>query len=121
MSTSAPTAPPRPAVARWLVPAGLGVLLAIGVLWSIPVERYCIAIYPPPPGCSDGPDSSGPALIGSVLLVFGYAALVVCALLLPARLRPLVLGLVCGALGLVFAFALVGVLNGGPLYSYPVY
>lgn len=119
MSTT--NAPVRPALARWIIPAGVGLLLALGVLWSIPVERYCAAIYPPPPECA-GPAASGPALVGSVILVFGYAALVVCALLLPARLRPLVLGILSGVLGLVFLVTLLAVLNGGgPVYPYPVY
>lgn len=121
MSTT--IAPVRPALTRWIIPAGIGLLLAIGVLWAIPVDRICIAIDPPPPECRHAA-ASGPALVGSVLLVFGYAALVVCALLLPGRRRPLVLGILSGALGVVFLVSLLAALAGagsGPMSPYPMY
>lgn len=98
-------APARPrSIAWWLAPAGVFALLAIGVLWAIPKPAsVCIAIYPPPPECAVGDPST--VLPFLVLLVLLYAALVTCALLVPARHRALVLGLLSGALGLV---ALVG-------------
>ncbi len=111
---TAPATPsPTPAAARprslawWLVPTGILSVLAIGVLWALPrPAQVCIMIYPTPPECLTGGDPSGiiPFL---VLIVLVYAAIVTCALLVPARVRTLVLGLLTGALGLVI---LVGVL-----------
>lgn len=97
--------PARPrSIAWWLAPAGAFALVAIGVLWAIPKPTgVCIAIYPPPPECAVGDPST--VLPFLVLLVLLYAALVASALLVPARRRALVLGLLCGALGLV---ALIG-------------
>lgn len=113
----------RPALVRWILPVGVGLLLAIGVLWSIPAPEVCILIYPAPPGCGEGGGSvTGPAVVGSITLVFGYAAFVACALLLPARRRPLVLGILGGVLALVFLVSLVAALSGSAQPTpYPVY
>jgi hypothetical protein len=106
--TAATEAPTRPrSIAWWLVPLGIASVAAIGILWAIPRPAdACIAIYPAPPECATGGDPSA-VIPFLVLIVALYAAVVTCALLIPARLRPLVLGLLSGALGLVFLVGLV--------------
>lgn len=109
----------RPAVVRWIIPVGLGVLLAIGVLWSIPAPEWCPAVYPGDPDCGRGPADA--AVIGSVLLVFGFAAFVTCALLVSPRRRPLVLGILAGGLGLIVLVSAMAALQSGAVAISPVY
>lgn len=105
MTTATPT-PTRRSLAWWLAPTGLLAVVAIGILWAIPrPAQACIMIYPAPPECATGGDPST-VIAFLVLIVALYAAIVTCALLIPARLRPLVLGLLSGALGLVFLVGL---------------
>ena len=107
-------------VAWWLVPTGVLAVLAIGILWALPRPgQACIAIYPTPPECLTGGDPSG-VIPFLVLIVLVYAAIVTCALLVPAARRTLVLGLLSGGLALVI---LVGVATtlaaaSGPQYYY---
>lgn len=126
-AASSPQTPVEPAteprarsLAWWLAPTGVLAVLAIGILWAIPrPAQVCIAIYPPPPECATGGDPST-VIPFLVLIVALYAAIVTCALLLPARLRPLVLGLLTGALGFVFLVGLAVTLAAasGPTYGY---
>lgn len=122
--TAAPESPTtgarRHALAWWLAPTGIFVLVAIGILWAIPrPAQMCIMIYPTPPECATGGDPST-VIPFLVLLVALYAAIVTCGLLLPARLRPLVLGLLSGGLGVVFLTGLATILaasaNAGGIY-----
>lgn len=116
----APTTARHHSLAWWLAPAGVLALLAVGVLWAIPrPSEACILIYPPPPECATGGDPSM-VIAFLVLIVAIYAAIVTSALLIPARLRALVLGLLCGALGLVVLIALAATLaaSAGPNYYY---
>jgi len=122
MTTAPETLEPtarRRALTRWLAPTGLFTLAAIGILWAVPrPAQACIMIYPPPPECATGGDPST-VIAFLVALVALYAALVTCALLLPARRRPLVLGLLTGALGLVFLVGLATTLaaaGSSPLF-----
>jgi hypothetical protein len=121
--TTATTVPalirPR-SLAWWLAPTGVFAVVAIGILWAIPrPAQMCIMIYPPPPECSTGGDPST-VMAFLVLIVALYAAIVTCALLVPARLRLLVLGLLSGALVLVFLVGLAATLAAasGPNYYY---
>jgi hypothetical protein len=119
---TAPTdAPARPrSLAWWLVPLGIAAVAAIGILWAIPrPAQACILIYPAPPECATGGDPST-VIPFLVLVVALYAAIVTCALLVPARRRPLVLGLLAGALGLVFLVGLATTLSAAqqPYYVY---
>ncbi len=81
-------------------------VVAIGILWAIPrPAEACILIYPAPPECATGGDPS--TVIPFLVLIVGlYAAVVTCALLIPVRLRPLVLGLLAGGMGLIFLIGL---------------
>jgi hypothetical protein len=119
-ATTAP-APSRPrSLAWWLAPTGVFAVVAIGILWAIPrPAQACILIYPPPPECATGGDPST-VIVFLVLIVALYAAIVTCALLVPARLRLLVLGLLSGGLGLVFLIGLAATLaaSAGQNYYY---
>lgn len=122
MTTAAPTPAPRPTrpLLWWLGPTGVFAVIAIGILWAIPrPAQACIMIYPPPPECATGGDPTT-VIVFLVLIVALYAAIVTCALLIPARLRPLVLGLLAGALGFVFLVGLAVTLaaSAGPTYYY---
>ena len=115
MTAAAPetTPPPPRSLAWWLAPLGVFAVVAIGILWAIPrPAQACILIYPAPPECATGGDPSI-VIPFLVLLVAFYAAIVTCALLLPARLRPLVLGLLAGGMGLVFLIGLATTLAAG--------
>lgn len=104
-NTPGPTPVRHRSLAWWLVPTGVLALGAIGVLWAIPrPAQVCVMIDPPPPACGAGGDPST-VIAFLVLIVAVYAAIVTCALLVPARARALVLGVLSGALGLV---ALIG-------------
>ena len=93
-------------LAWWLAPLGAFAVLAIGILWAIPrPAEACIMIYPAPPECATGGDPST-VIAFMVILVALYAAIVTCGLLIPAQRRPLVLGLLAGAMGLVFLVGL---------------
>lgn len=93
-------------LAWWLAPLGAFAVLAIGILWAIPrPAEACIMIYPAPPECATGGDPST-VIAFMVILVALYAAIVTCGLLIPARYRRLVLGLLAGAMGLVFLVGL---------------
>ncbi|WP_395639134.1 hypothetical protein [Pseudolysinimonas sp.] len=100
---------PRP-LGWWLAPLGVFAVVAIGTLWAIPrPAEACIMIYPAPPECATG--GAPTALIPFLVLIVGlYAAIVTCALLIPARLRPLVLGVLAGAMALVFLIGLASAL-----------
>lgn len=118
------TATPIPARTRslvwWLAPTGLLAVAAIGVLWAIPrPAQACIMIYPTPPECATGGDPTT-VIAFLVLIVALYAAIVTCALLIPARLRPLVLGVLSGALGLIILIGLAVTLaaSQSPYYYY---
>ncbi|MEO8528118.1 MAG: hypothetical protein ABI435_03480 [Pseudolysinimonas sp.] len=116
----ATTAPDTRRRAVWLAPAGLFALAAIGILWALPrPASVCPAIYPAPPECAASADSSV-VLPFLVLIVFVYAAIVACTLLVTTRWRPLVLGLLLGALGLVFLIGIATVLSAanGPVIYY---
>jgi hypothetical protein len=122
MTIEAPAqTPARPrSLAWWLAPTGVFALIAIGVLWAIPrPSQQCILIYPPPPECATGGDPST-VIAFLVLIVAFYAAIVTSALLIPARLRALVLGVLSGALGLVILIGLAATLAGSvePPYYY---
>jgi hypothetical protein len=105
--------PDRRALLWWLLPTGVVAVLAIGILWSLPrPAQVCIAIYPPPPECLTGGDPTG-VIVFLVLIVLVYAALVTCALLVPARRRTLVLGLLSGALALVILVGVATTLAAG--------
>lgn len=116
MSDSPATAAPSArSIALWLAPAGILTLLAMGILWAIPRPApVCIEIYPVPPECLTGGDPTVimPALVTLVLV---YAALVASALLVRGRHRSLILGLECGALGLVFLIGLFAALSAANL------
>ena len=118
MTTPAPAESSRRSLLLWLLPTGLLALAAIGILWALPRPAVpCIAIYPPPPECAAGdPSVILPFLVIIVLL---YAALVACALLV-TRARALVLGLLTGALALVFVIGVLTALSAarGPMYVY---
>jgi hypothetical protein len=119
-STPTPAAARRSAL-RWIAPAAILTVLAIGVLWALPrPARVCIAIYPTPPECLTGGDPSG-VIPFLVLLVLLLAAFVTCALLVPARRRALVLGLLAGALALVFLVGVAVTLSAAAGPGYPVY
>lgn len=107
-------------LAWWLAPLGVFAVVAIGILWAIPrPAQGCIAIYPAPPECATGGDPSG-VIPFLVLIVALYAAIVTCALLIPAPRRPLVLGLLSGGLGLIFLIGLATTIAAAqqPLYYY---
>jgi hypothetical protein len=115
-----PTTAPAPVATRsawfWALPTGLFTLAAIGVLWALPRPTPpCIAIYPAPPECAVGDASIVIPFL--VLLVVVYAAIVACAVLV-TRSRTLVLGILSGALGLVFLIGIATVLGAtsGPIY-----
>lgn len=118
-ATAAPT--PVPPGTRshvlWLLPTGLFSLAAIGILWALPRPvSACIAIYPAPKECAVGDTSVVIPFL--VLLVFAYAAIVACAVLV-TRHRTLVLGILSGALVLLFVIGLATVLaaaSPGPIY-----
>ena len=119
-ATTAPAPSRQRSLAWWLAPAGVFAVVAIGILWAIPrPAQACIAIYPPPPECATGGDPST-VIVFLVLIVALYSAIVTSALLIPARLRLLVLGLLSGALGLVFLVGLAATLAAasGPTYYY---
>ena len=100
VSTETPTRPTR-SLAWWFAPLGVFAALAIGILWAIPrPAQACIMIYPTPPECATGGDPST-VIPFLVLIVALFAAIVTCGLLVPVRLRALVLGLLAGGLGLV--------------------
>lgn len=114
-----PTRTPR-SLAWWLTPLGVFAVVAIGILWAIPrPEQLCPLIYPAPPECATGGDASS-VIPFLVLIVALYAAIVTCALLIPVRLRPLVLGLLAGALGLIFLIGLATTIATAqqPVYYY---
>jgi hypothetical protein len=124
MTAAAAVSTPTPERTRslvwWLAPTGLLAVIAIGVLWAIPrPAQACILIYPAPEECATGGDPTT-VIAFLVLIVAIYAAIVTCALLIPARLRPLVLGLLSGALGLVILIGLAATLadSAGPVYYY---
>lgn len=111
--------PARRVLLWWLLPTGVVAVLAIGILWSLPrPQTLCPAIYPAPPECFTGGDPSG-VIPFLVLIVLLYAALVTCALLVPAHRRGLVLGLLSGALGLVVLLGVATTLAAAspPMYS----
>lgn len=114
---AAPTVPSRSNV-LWLLPTGLFALAAIGILWALPRPvSACIAIYPPPESCGGDTSVVIPFL---VLIVFAYAALVTCAVLV-TRARVVVLGILTGVLGLLFLIGLATVVaatDPGPIYYY---
>lgn len=116
-----PTAAPAPArsAAFWLLPTGLFALAAIGILWALPrPTTACIAIYPTPPECAAGDTSVVIPFL--VLIVVLYAAIVACAIL-ATRSRAVVLGILTGALGLLFLIGLLTVLtaaNPDPVIYY---
>lgn len=117
---TAPAVPAVPAKGRsllaWLLPSGLLTLAAIGILWALPRPPMpCIMIYPAPPECANGDTSVVMPFL--VILVLLYAALVACAVLL-TKARPLVLGLLTGALGLTFLVGLVAVLSAASRVIY---
>jgi hypothetical protein len=116
--TPTPAAPARSNV-WWLLPTGLFALAAIGILWALPrPASACIAIYPAPPECAVGDTSVVIPFL--VLIVFAYAAIVACAVLV-TRSRTLVLGILTGVLGLLFLIGLAAVLaaaSNNQLYYY---
>lgn len=117
-ATTAPAPSRDRSLAWWLAPAGVFAVVAIGILWSVPrPTQACIMIYPPPPECSTGGDPSM-VLVFLVLIVALYATLVTCALLVPARLRLLVLGLLSGGLVLVFLVGLAATLAASSTPQY---
>lgn len=118
MTTPTPAAARSRSLAWWLAPTGVFAAAAIGILWAIPRPApVCIMIYPTPPECATGGDPST-VIAFLVLIVALYAAIVTCALLVPARLRPLVLGLLAGGLGLLFLAGLATTLAAA---AAPVY
>jgi hypothetical protein len=120
MTTVTPAPTRSRSLAWWLAPIGVLAVLAIGILWAIPrPAQACIMIYPTPPECATGGDPST-VIVFLVLIVALYAAIVTCALLIPSRLRPLVLGLLSGALGLVILIGLAVTLaaSQSPYYYY---
>lgn len=119
-ATTAPAPSRQRSLGWWLAPTGVFAVVAIGILWAIPrPAQACIMIYPPPPECATGGDPSM-VIVFLVLIVALYAALVTSALLVPARLRLLVLGLLSGALVLVFLVGLAATLaaSTGQTYYY---
>jgi hypothetical protein len=127
MASAAPAVTPKPTSAiparsnvLWLLPTGLFALAAIGILWALPrPDSTCILIYPAPPGCAEVGDTSV-VIPFLVLIVFAYAAIVACALLV-TRPRGVVLGILTGVLGLLFLIGLATVLaaaDPGPIYYY---
>jgi hypothetical protein len=122
MTATAPQTPVRTprSLGWWLAPLGVFAVVAIGILWAIPrPAQACIAIYPAPPECASGGDPS--AVIPFLVLIVGlYAALVTCALLIAARRRALVLGLLAGGMGLTFLIGLATTLAAAaqPIYYY---
>ena len=117
-STPVPATPTRSNV-LWLLPTGLFALAAIGILWALPRPvAACIAIYPAPENCGAGDTSVVIPFL--VLIVFAYAALVACTLLV-TRPRGVVLGILTGVLGLLFLIGLATVLaaaDPGPIPYY---
>jgi hypothetical protein len=106
MTTATPAPVRHRSLVWWLAPTGLLAVIAIGILWAIPrPAQVCIMIYPTPPECATGGDPTT-VIVFMVLIVALYAAIVTCALLIPERLRPLVLGLLSGALGFAFLVGL---------------
>ncbi|TFC35320.1 hypothetical protein [Cryobacterium sp. TMT2-42-4] len=83
--------PDEPAMARalwrWTLPAAVIAVVSILLIWvaqSLPT--ICPAIYPAPASCA--PDArSGPALLGSALLVALFVALLVTGAVLQPRRR----------------------------------
>ncbi|MEO5534318.1 MAG: hypothetical protein ABIR17_04225 [Pseudolysinimonas sp.] len=109
--TAAPAQAAPRGLVLWLAPAGVFALAAIGILWALPrPAAVCPAIYPVPPECATGTDSSVvlPFLVG---IVFVYAAIIACTLLVTSRWRPLVLGLLLGLLALGFLIGVTTVLS----------
>lgn len=109
MTQTAPQS--RGSLVWWLTLPGVLAVAAIGILWAIPrPTQACIMIYPPPPECSAGGDASRvvPFLVVIVLL---YAAIVTSAVLLRSERRPVVLGLLTGAIGLTLIVGLAVTLN----------
>ncbi len=122
MAQAAPAVAPSPTPARsnvlWLLPTGLFALAAVGILWALPrPASACIAIYPAPPECAAADTSVVIPFL--VLIVFAYAAIVACAVLV-TRSRTLVLGILTGVLGLLFLIGLATVVAAarpGPIYN----
>jgi len=126
MAKAAPVVTPTPTPAGparsnvlWLLPSGLFALAAIGILWALPrPASACIAIYPAPENCGAGDTSVVIPFL--VLIVFAYAAIVACAVLV-TRPRGVVLGILTGVLALLFLIGLATVLaaaDPGPIYYY---
>ena len=117
--TPTPAAPTSRSNVLWLLPSGLFALAAIGILWALPRPvAACIAIYPAPDNCGAGDTSVVIPFL--VLIVFAYAAIVACALLV-TRHRGVVLGILTGVLALVFLIGLATVIaaaDPGPIYYY---
>lgn len=118
MTAETPVPAQHRPIAWWLGPTGVLAVLAIGILWSLPRPMpMCPAIYPAPPECFVG-DSSG-VLPFLVLIVLIYAAIVTCALLVPAHRRTLVLVLLTAALALLTLVGIATTLAAappGPIY-----
>ncbi len=117
--TASPGAP-APRALPWLLPAGGGVLLALGILWAIrPTWGYCWDGQFDG-GCAGG-TVDGPAIVGGALLVLVYAALVVVAVIGrgPARLILLILGTcLLGLIAVVAMLASLAGLGSGPIPYY---
>lgn len=118
--TASPGAP-APRALPWLLPAGGGVLLALGILWAIrPTWGYCWDGQFDG-GCAGG-TVDGPAIVGGVLLVLVYAALVVVAVVGrgPARFPLLIVGVSVLALMAVVAIlaSLAGTIGPQPIPYY---
>jgi len=117
--TPTPAAPTARSNVLWLLPSGLFALAAIGILWALPRPvAACIAIYPAPDNCGAGDTSVVIPFL--VLIVFAYAAIVACALLV-IRPRGVVLGILTGVLALLFLIGLATVIaaaDPGPIHDY---
>ena len=123
MTTTTSAAPvltyaPAPAF-RWLFPAGLFTLLAIGLLWAIRPDD-CIEYYPD--GCQ-AVSTDSPAIVAGGIMIALYAAMVTVALTVLARpQRTIVLWLLTGGLVFVFLVALLVSLTlggGSPVTPLP--